>query len=408
VSALTSLHTGSVISYAIAVVLPALDAILPVLPSETVIIALGVATAGSTDPRIALLVACAAAGAFLGDNLSYFLGHRFGPHVERRFFATGKGARQRAWAERSLARFGMQLIIVCRFIPGGRTAVTLSCGLIGYSRRRFIAATAVAAIIWALYSFFIGRLGGAAFEGKPWAGFLVSLGATLVISGLIEGARRIRRASRPPGRPGGPDPGGSGGPDRSADPDPGGSGGPHPGGSGGPDPGGSSGCDPGQVEADHSGQDQPDRHQLQGGYRVPEEGHADRCRPGRADSRPHRVGRPDLELAQRGRQQGKTGQRTQRESDGRPRPGHPVAQLQGYREPGLEYAGRDNEQPRHRVTSRSQRPLGPCPLDSARARNPGVPVMECRWRTRHRRAARTPRPSATIQRGTPQVAGARP
>ena len=195
-SALTSLHTGSALSYAIAVVLPALDAIFPLVPSETVIIALGVATAGSTDPRLGLLVACAAAGAFLGDNLGYFLGRRFGPLVERRFFATGKGARQRAWAERSLDRFGMQLIVVCRFIPGGRTAVTLSCGLIGYSRRRFILATAVAAIIWALYSFFIGRLGGAAFEGKPWAGFLVSLGATIVISGLIEGARRLRRAYR--------------------------------------------------------------------------------------------------------------------------------------------------------------------------------------------------------------------
>jgi membrane-associated protein len=195
VSALTSLHAGSPISYAIAVVLPALDAIFPLVPSETVIIALGVATAGSTDPRIGLLVACAAAGAFLGDNFSYFLGRRFGPRVERRFFATGKGARQRAWAERSLERFGMQLIVVCRFIPGGRTAVTLSCGLIGYSRRRFTIATAVAAIIWALYSFFIGRLGGAAFADKPWAGFLLSLGVTLVISGLIEGVRRIRRAA---------------------------------------------------------------------------------------------------------------------------------------------------------------------------------------------------------------------
>ena len=193
-SALTSLHAGSAMSYAIAIVLPALDAILPVVPSETVIIALGVATAGSTDPRIGLLVACAAVGAFLGDNLSYFLGRRFGPRVERRFFATGKGVRRRAWAERSLDRFGMQLIVVCRFIPGGRTAVTLSCGLIGYSRRRFVIATAVAAILWALYSFFVGRLGGAAFEGKPWAGFLASLGITLVISGLIEGARRIRRA----------------------------------------------------------------------------------------------------------------------------------------------------------------------------------------------------------------------
>jgi membrane protein DedA with SNARE-associated domain len=86
----------------------------------------------------------------------------------------------------------MQLIIVCRFIPGGRTAVTLTCGLIGYPRRRFVTATAIAAVIWALYAFFIGRLGGKAFEDEPWAGFLAAFGGTVVISVLIEAARRIR------------------------------------------------------------------------------------------------------------------------------------------------------------------------------------------------------------------------
>ncbi len=190
-SVLTSLQTGSVLSYLIAIVIPALDAIFPVLPSETAIIALGVATAGSADPRIALLVACAAGGAFLGDNLSYLIGRHFGPWAERRFFASGKGARQRAWAERSLERFGMQVIIVCRFIPGGRTAVTLTCGLIGYQRRRFVTATAIAAVIWALYAFFVGRLGGKAFEDRPWAGFLVAFGGTVVLSALIESGRRI-------------------------------------------------------------------------------------------------------------------------------------------------------------------------------------------------------------------------
>ena len=201
----TSLQADSLLSYAIAVVMPALDAVFPVVPSETAIIALGVATAGSADPRIALLVACAALGAFLGDNLSYLIGRRFGPWAERRFFASEKGARRRAWAERSLRRFGMQVIIVCRFIPGGRTAVTLTCGLIGYQRRRFVIATAVAAVIWALYAFFIGRLGGKAFEDKPWAGFLVAFGGTVVVSALIEAARRIRsrrkaaRARRVPG-----------------------------------------------------------------------------------------------------------------------------------------------------------------------------------------------------------------
>jgi membrane protein DedA with SNARE-associated domain len=196
-SIFTSLQVDSPISYLIAFVLPALDAIVPVVPSETAIIALGVATAGSTDPRIALLVFCAAAGAFLGDNISYLLGRRFGPVVERRFFSSDKGKATRDWAERSLQRYGMQLIVVCRFIPGGRTAVTLCCGLTRYSRQRFITGTAIAAVIWANYAFWIGRLGGKAFEDKQWLGLVIAFGITLVISGVIEVVRRILARRRP-------------------------------------------------------------------------------------------------------------------------------------------------------------------------------------------------------------------
>jgi membrane protein DedA with SNARE-associated domain len=199
-SALDSLQIGSVLSYLIAFFIPALDAVFPVLPGESAIIALGVTTAGSVDPRIALLVGCAAAGAFIGDNVCYLLGRRFGPAVQRRFFATPKGAKARAWAERSLDRYGTQLIVVCRFIPGGRTAVTLTCGLTGYPRRRFVPATAVAAVIWALYAFFIGRLGGQAFENNPWAGLVIAFGASIAISAVIEVIRRLvaRRRRRAP------------------------------------------------------------------------------------------------------------------------------------------------------------------------------------------------------------------
>jgi membrane-associated protein len=200
-SVFAHLQVDSVVSYLVALLMPALDAIFPLLPSETTVIALGVATAGSTDPRIALLVACAAAGAFLGDNLCYLLGRRFGPAVERRFFATPKGKATRAWAERSLDRFGPQLIVVCRFIPGGRTAVSLTCGLTGYSRRRFVAATAAAGVIWALYAFLIGRLGGRAFENSPWAGLVIAFSAAIVISAIIELTRRLWRRTRKPALP---------------------------------------------------------------------------------------------------------------------------------------------------------------------------------------------------------------
>lgn len=189
---ITTLQVGSVVSYLIAFALPCLDAVLPVLPSETVIIAFGVATAGSADPRVFLLVLCAAAGAWAGDNLSYLIGWRFGPWATRRFFAPGtKGAARREWAQRSLDRFGTGLIIVCRFIPGGRTAVTLSCGLIRYPWPRFAVATAVAAAVWAAYAFLAGRIGGKAFEDRPLVGFAVAFGGALAISGLIDLTRRV-------------------------------------------------------------------------------------------------------------------------------------------------------------------------------------------------------------------------
>ena len=193
---LAQLDVSSPVSYLVAVLVPALDALIPVLPSETAVIALGVATAGGTDPRIAVLVGLAALGAFLGDNAAYLVGRRFGPAVSRRVFAGERGERRRDWARRSLARYGILIIVACRFIPGGRTAVTLTCGLIGYPRRRFVLGTAVAGILWASYAFLLGRIGGQAFEGRPWAGLLVGLGLTVAVSGVIEAIRRIRRQQR--------------------------------------------------------------------------------------------------------------------------------------------------------------------------------------------------------------------
>jgi membrane-associated protein len=193
VTGLYALQVGSPVSYIVAVLLPALDALLPWLPSETAVIALGALTAGSADPRIGLLVALAALGAFLGDNAAYLVGKRFGPAVDRRLFAGQRGAHRRAWAQRSLDRFGIRIIIACRFIPGGRTAVTLTCGLIGYPRRRFAAATAVAGIVWASYAFFLGRLGGKVFEHQPWIGLLLALGLALAVTVLTEAARRVWR-----------------------------------------------------------------------------------------------------------------------------------------------------------------------------------------------------------------------
>ena len=89
-------------------------------------------------------------GAFAGDNLSYLIGWRFASMGDAAVLLRREGRRPAGTGPSGhCARFGTGLIIVCRFIPGGRTAVTLCCGLVRYPWRRFAVATAIAAVVWA-------------------------------------------------------------------------------------------------------------------------------------------------------------------------------------------------------------------------------------------------------------------
>jgi hypothetical protein len=47
--------------------------------------------------------------------------------------------------------------------------------------------------VWACHAFFLGRLGGEAFEDRPWLGLLLALGLAVAVTVLTEVARRARR-----------------------------------------------------------------------------------------------------------------------------------------------------------------------------------------------------------------------
>jgi membrane protein DedA with SNARE-associated domain len=182
-------------AYGIVFLLAFLDAILPVVPSETAVITAGV-VAGSGDLSLPVIVAAAAGGAFLGDNTAYWIGRRFGGAVVDRFFSGGKAQRRIEWAQTQLSERGGQLIVAARFIPGGRTAVTLSAGLLEFSWKRFIAFDVVASLVWALYAALLGYIGGQAFEHAAWKGLLLALGLGFAMGGVIEGVRSVRKRRR--------------------------------------------------------------------------------------------------------------------------------------------------------------------------------------------------------------------
>jgi membrane-associated protein len=185
-------------AYAIVFLLAFLDSIVPIVPSETAVITAGVVAAGG-DLSIPLVILAAAAGAFLGDNAAYLIGHLAGERFVGRFFRSEKAHHRIDWAERQLQQRGAVLIIGARFIPGGRTAVTLSAGLLAYPWRRFAFYDVIAAVVWATYATLLGYFGGRAFENSPWKGLLLALGIAFAVAALSEGVRWLVRRRRPRG-----------------------------------------------------------------------------------------------------------------------------------------------------------------------------------------------------------------
>ncbi|MFL5921987.1 MAG: DedA family protein [Gaiellaceae bacterium] len=172
-------------AYAILFVLAFLDALIPIVPSETSVITAGV-VASQGDLSLPLVVAFAAGGAIAGDNTAYFVGWRYGRRINDRFFTSAKARKRIAWAHRQVEERGGELIVVARFIPGGRTAVTLSAGTLGYPWRKFILFDAIAGFVWGLYAASLGYFGGHAFEEAPWKGLLLALGLAFAVTGAIE------------------------------------------------------------------------------------------------------------------------------------------------------------------------------------------------------------------------------
>ena len=173
-------------TYAVVLGIAALDALLPLVPSEATVISAGV-LAGAGDLNLGLVIAAAAAGAYTGDSSAYWLGRLLGSRVARRLFSV----RRRLWAERLLERHGGSVIFGARFVPGGRTATTVSAGMLGMRWPRFAAFAGVAAVGWAVYAALLGYLGGRAFESVLW-GLLLGFGVAAATFLAVEVTRRAR------------------------------------------------------------------------------------------------------------------------------------------------------------------------------------------------------------------------
>lgn len=172
-----------------------LDSLVPIVPSETTVIIGGVAAGLGEQPLLAV-IACGAVGAFLGDNAAYLVGRRMSGFVERRAEKRPKWKANLAWASRQIRERGGLLLVTARFIPGGRTALTISSGVTHQPRGWFAAWIAVATVIWASYAALLGYFGGRTFQDNHTMAFLVAFAAALSVTAVIEVVRHILRRGR--------------------------------------------------------------------------------------------------------------------------------------------------------------------------------------------------------------------
>lgn len=180
--------------YVVLFALSAIDGFLPVVPSESVVITAG-AFAASGVPNVFLVMAFAAAGAFVGDHISYFIGRVAGHRLFQRFPAGSRRRKAYDTAAKVLHDRGGLILVVARYVPGGRTAMTITAGAVGYPLRKFSFFDSIAAVSWGIYSGLVGYLGGVAFEEEPLKGVLLGLGLALSVTAVVEIVRFVRRRS---------------------------------------------------------------------------------------------------------------------------------------------------------------------------------------------------------------------
>jgi membrane protein DedA with SNARE-associated domain/membrane-associated phospholipid phosphatase len=108
-------------------------------------------------------VVCAAAGAFLGDFLSYWLGRRWGPQMrEHMLFRRYPQFIDRG--EQLFRRHGAKAIVIARYVGAVRPFVPAVAGTLQMPLKRYAPISAIAALTWAAVFLAPGWIFGASYD----------------------------------------------------------------------------------------------------------------------------------------------------------------------------------------------------------------------------------------------------
>ena len=150
-------------------------------PGETALIAAAIYAGSTHNLNIVLVVAVAAFGAIIGDNVGFWLGRRFGLRLLVRFGGYIRLTPPRIkLGQYMFMRYGGAVVFFGRFVAMLRALAAFLAGASQMSWPRFLIFNATGALAWtSLYGF------GAFYLGKNIHRFLGPVGVVLGILALI-------------------------------------------------------------------------------------------------------------------------------------------------------------------------------------------------------------------------------
>ena len=175
------------------------------LPGDTLLIISGLLTHTSMVFGLDIWWVCLAIGfaAFVGGEVGYLIGHKFGPSVFERkesgVFSVKNVERTNAFFE----RFGAMAVILARFVPVVRTFTPVAAGVGHMNYRKYTLYNFIGAVIWGVGLTYFGYV----IAYIPWVAdfvreyidliLLVAIGLTAIVTGFHywQSSRKAKRAA---------------------------------------------------------------------------------------------------------------------------------------------------------------------------------------------------------------------
>lgn len=176
----------------------AFGAVVPVVPTGAAVSVAAALSVSDHDLLLGIVVVIGAAGAYVGDVITYALLRWAGIGLTRRVKWLSADARPASLdrIQQQIDEAELRTLLLSRLVPGGRIPVLLAAAIGGYSLRRFVIADVGATLLWAAVYSVLGLVGGSIFP-EPWQGVLAAIVLVVLLSLIPPAWRRLSERRLP-------------------------------------------------------------------------------------------------------------------------------------------------------------------------------------------------------------------